>query len=96
MVGIDASDSVLRAVQDPLETVRTLPADLDQPMVLRSKDGVRGKRSRAGTSPPPRPATSSGTGMTCLRHSPAHCPTQALVAPPAETYLHNFQHRQCS
>lgn len=59
------SDWVLPAAKDPQDAAKALPAELEKPMVLRSKDGSRGKRSRADVSPQPRPATSSGAGMTC-------------------------------
>lgn len=55
-----------------LPKVTLLPA-MDKPMVLRSKDGGRPKRSRTDTSPPPRPATSSGTGPPLLQFPHTSC-----------------------
>ena len=69
------SDWVLPA-KDPQDAAKALPQDLDKPMVLRSKDSARGKRSRADVSPLPRPATSSGAGM--LRALPPQAPALAL------------------
>ena len=62
---------LLPAVQDPQEAAKALPADLEKPMVLRSKDGARGKRSRTALSPLPGPAMSSGTGTDYLYDLPA-------------------------
>lgn len=56
------------ATQDPHEAAKANP-DLDKPMVLRSKDGSRNKRPCTETSAPPRPATSSGVGVTSYLHT---------------------------
>ena len=56
------------AMQDPHEAAKANP-DLDKPMVLRSKDGSRNKRPCTELSVLPRPATSSGAGMTFCLHT---------------------------
>ena len=84
------------AVQDPQEAAKALlPADLDKPMVLRSKDGTRGKRSRTEVSPLAGPAMSSGTGTTHRYDLPAQPYGHALVCVTSETYLRSIQGRHC-
>ena len=53
--------------QDAQEAAKAAAA-LDQPMVLRSKDGSRAKRTRPESSLEPLPAISSGTGLPPHMH----------------------------